>query len=501
MATGTSGLSRQWRRFRRRPPGVQVGTAAAIVVVVAVVVAVTVSGSSGHSPSSVSQPAGAADSGYTPVDEASTSSAGVTATSINVVFPVSNLVSLSSNFGFAGDAEFGHQVGAIDTYVNAINDAGGIDGRKINPIIVDFDPTNEVTMRALCKQWTEGNADVFAVIDGVGAWTGDNELCITQEGHTPFIGQWSTVDTYLKEGSPYLWWTGPDQTQVLATLVSWAKGAGELPSGHELGIVVGDRTSDQDALDDDLLPDLRKAGITDPLIEELPAEVSETASTNSEAPLIVQRLESAGATTVIPLVPFNALLPYLSAEQSQDYHPRLLLSDYESSIQVSLGLIPTPYEAELDNQPGVTVLTLGGTDAPIPESKGGYDPGVESCYQTWKAHNPPVAPTVSPYIEEQGPIAGWCQAIRLFAAAATNAGRDLNRRTFAEGMAKIKDFQGTWTPSLSYGPTQFAGPSQYRVVTLHNNVPPSKLCVPTYTGKPQGTCWHILQNWAPLVGG
>ena len=40
-------------------------------------------------------------------------------------------------------------------------------------------------MRALCKQWTEGSPAAFAVIDGVGAWTGDDELCITQEGHTP----------------------------------------------------------------------------------------------------------------------------------------------------------------------------------------------------------------------------------------------------------------------------------------------------------------------------
>jgi hypothetical protein len=24
--------------------------------------------------------------------------------------------------------------------------------------------------------------------------------------------------------------------------------------------------------------------------------------------------------------------------------------------------------------------------------------------------------------------------------------------------------------------------------------------VPTYTGKPQGTCWHTVQSWAPLAG-
>ncbi len=69
-------------------------------------------------------------------------------------------------------------------FVNAANAHGGINGRKIHAIITTFDPTNEAEMRADCLQWTKGNPAVFAVVDGLGSWTGDNELCITQEGHT-----------------------------------------------------------------------------------------------------------------------------------------------------------------------------------------------------------------------------------------------------------------------------------------------------------------------------
>ena len=67
-------------------------------------------------------------------------------------------------------------------------------------------------------------------------------------------------------------------------------------------------------------------------------------------------------------------------------------------------------------------------------------------------------------IEEQGPIAGWCQAIDLFTAAARNAGPDLNRRTFVTAMSKITDFPGTWTTVLSYGPDKRYGPTEYQVV-------------------------------------
>ena len=498
-------MRRYWRRFRRRPPGTQV---VVLVVVLAVIGGAVYGATSSSSPTTsattttapTQSSAGLGKPSGITVDDASTSARGVTAHAINVVFPVSNLTSLASNFGFEGDTEFGAQKAAIHTFVNAINDVGGINGRKINPIIVNFDPTNEAGMRALCKQWTQGSPPVFAVLDGVGSWTGDNELCVAQEGQTPFIGQWTTVTNWTQIAAPYLWWTGPDQAQILATLVSWGMSAGLLNTSDTIGIVTGDRTSDQVALNDYLLPDLRNAGITHTLVQTIPANPSDQAASTSAAPLIVQRFKAAHVHSVIPLMPFNAFFPFLAQEVAQKYFPKLLLSDYESSIEVALGLIPIPYEQGLDNQEGITVETLGGTDAPIPISQGGYDPGVESCYKTFSAHNKPTS-TTSPYIEEQGPIAGWCQVIRLFATAALGAGPDLNRRSFVQSMARIEDFPGTYSPTLSFGPDKYAGPTEYQVVSLHNNVPPSPLCVPTYTGKPQGTCWHIIQSWEPLASG
>ena len=142
--------------------------------------------------------------------------------------------------------------------MNQINKAGGINGRKINPIISYFTPTNENVMRSLCKSWTEGSPAAFAVLDGVGTWSGDNELCVTQEGHTPFIGQWTTVTNWTTQGSPYLWWTGPDDAAILQAVVNWGLATGLIGPSKKLGIVAGDRASDKLALNDYLLPDLRR---------------------------------------------------------------------------------------------------------------------------------------------------------------------------------------------------------------------------------------------------
>jgi hypothetical protein len=498
-------LRRSWRRLRRRPRAMQVRT---VLIVIAVVVGLILwlvlapSGTPGSPQSAgAAEVAVAASNAPTPVSRASTSTRGVTAHAINVVFPVVAINSEAGQLGFAEDKEYNEQSYAIHLYVNQINHSGGINGRKINPIVVSFNPSNETEMRSLCKQWTQGNPPAFAVVDGIGTWTGDNELCVTQEGQTPMIGAWTTVTNWTQLGSPYLWWIGAADAPLRAATVQWGVSSGRLAHGKKVGVVASDQAADQLALHSYLLPDLKKAGIT-PQVFTISADLNETASTDSDAQLAVERLKAAGVQSVIPLLPENAFFPYVGAENAQKYFPQLLLSDYQSSIEVALGLIPQPYEQALDGQEGVTTETLGGFDDNRPESQGGYDPGVRSCYTTWhKAHPLPIKGTTSHFIEEQGPITAWCTAIRLFAKAATDAGPKLNRRTFVTALAGIKNFPGGFSPVWSFAPDKMYGPTTYTVVKLHNNVPPSAQCILKTNHKPQGTCWVVVHKAKPLPPG
>jgi len=442
--------------------------------------------------------------GSSAVSRASTTTRGIVGRTINVVFPVVSLSSLAGKEGFAADVEFGEQTKAIHLFVNQINDHGGIHGRKIHAIVATFTPTNTAEMRSLCKDWTEGSPAAFAVLDGIGTWIGTNQLCITQEGHTPLLSQWSTVTDWTTKGAPYLWWTGPDQAPVLQAVVNWGLSTGLLGGGRKVAVIAGNDASDQLALTGSLLPDLERAGVT-PIVKTIATNPTETATTDAEAPLIVQQLKSAGVTSVIPLMTFNAFFPVLQAETQQSYFPKLLLSDYQSSIETALGLIPVPYEKALDGQEGITTETLGGVDDTRPESQGGYDPGVRSCFEIWHKAYPQVPKgNKNFYIEEQGPVQAWCTVIRLFATAARDAGPDLNRRTFVEAMSRITDFPGGYSPVLSFGPHKYYGPTQYRIVKLHTNTPPSSQCkigrttIPGEETTPSVQCWVVVKTWRPL---
>ena len=74
---------------------------------------------------------------------------------------------------------------------------------------------------------------------------------------------------------------------------------------------------------------------------------------------------------------------------------------------------------------------------------------------------------------------------RLFATAAKDAGKDLNRRTFVGPCRRSRTTRHA-SPVWTFGPDKFYGPTQYQVVKVHNNVPPSSQCKLKTNHKPQG---------------
>ena len=268
-------------------------------------------------------------------------------------------------------------------------------------------------------------------------------------------------------------------------------------------MIVGDRASDQLALKDYLLPDLSRAGIT-PVVKTIASDPTDTATTDAQAPLVVQQLRSAGVTSVIPLIPFNVFYPVLQAETSQNYYPKLLLSDYESSIESALGLIPIPYEKALDGQEGLTIQTLGRGHQHLQLHR------TAGLRRRGEGVLDPLAQGLSP--DPAG------RHHRLHRAAGT-------RRQLVPGdhAVRHRGQGGRHRPQpahLRHRPVQdqelprdlhahlelrtrtsATARPLYKIVKLRNNVPPSPACQLTSQGKAQGTCWVTVRPFAPLPTG
>ena len=423
---------------------------------------------------------------------------GVTPTSIRVVFPWANLSAFEAAFSFNGSSE--DDVTSIHTYVDDINAHGGINGRRIDPEIVSYDPTNDADMKAKCQQWTQVEK-VFAVIDTY-AWHDDNQLCVTQQGHTPLLSGWTSVSNQLNQGSPYLWWTGNEQVAALENLVSWARGAGLLTKSTKFGVLYADRSSDS-AVRQQFGAALARAGLSPADVETMHYDALDQSQATAQGSIAVHNFQIKGVTVVLPLIPVTTLTTYLTNEKLQAFFPRLLLSDFEQSISAGLGLLDSgAFDAPLNNQLGTTSLVLGNSDGPKTEGAApGYSPAEADCWHVFVAHNPKYAGTSgSPwhgFIESTGTAETWCQNIRLFAAAARLAGPNLTRDGFDTAMATLSSFPGTVVPNLSFGPSQRAGSHLARVVRIHKNSD-SACPAKQYDNTPQGTCWMIAQDFQPM---
>ena len=434
-------------------------------------------------------PGGPAPSGSISKVPLTASDRGVSPTTIRVVFPWPNLGPIGQATGLDTSSE--DNVRSITTFVNDINARGGINGRKIDPEIVSFNPLDDSDMRSKCIKWTQ-DEKVFAVVDSI-AWHDDHQLCITQEGHTPLISGWSAVPLFTQEGNPNLWWTGPDEAAIVQNLVRWAVARHALTPQTKFGIVSADRQQDTISVNQYLLPALRQAGLQAADVEGMHFDSSDGLDSSIQAPGIVTRMRAKGVTTVIPMLPFLNLSAFMNEAKNQKWNPVELLSDYESGLTAGLGLADAGY-ANADNQVGPTSYVLGTHD-----DTRGYDPQGLDCYNVWMKANPGVTPPPAHWLEATGTAMTWCENIRLFSQAAALAGPSLTRAGFDAAMAKIDHFPGTVVPDLSFSSSRHAGPHQYRTIQIHENG--DKKCPKKADGGDQGSCWLILSDWQEMQTG
>src|SRR5207302_4863646 len=135
------------------------------------------------------------------------------------------------------------------------------------------------------------------------------------------------------------------------------------------------------------------------------------------------------------------------------------------------------YEKELQDTVGPTAFRLGSDEDPR-----GYTQLGQRCSDQYHKQDPNYPDN----LEGPGAAMTWCQNIYLFAQAATMAGNNLTRESFNNAMSQIQGFGGSIVPDLTFGPTQRAGPHNYRTVQIHVNH--DKACPKKADGGDQGSC-------------
>jgi hypothetical protein len=322
-------------------------------------------------------------------------------------------------------------------FVDEVNRAGGINGRKIVPAFTTFDPTDSTTGRKACLALTE-DAKVFAAIIDGGLF-GDPILCFTAEHGVPTLEYSNEPDVWYQRSRGLLFTPGMTGSRNLRSLVT-VLSASNVMKGKKIGVVSTDSPTEKLPVDEGLLPALKAAGY--------PVAYRSTITQNidqqpSQIPVEIAQMRRAGVDYIVWVSNALVYAQWTQAAANQGYNPPYAMTDINSaSNDFTVQNVPASTKAV-----AVTAIRDGEQHANLPEP-----PKVQACRERIeKAKGITLKRGLADYqIAIQA-----CGFIELFTAAAKKAGTNLTPQTFSQAMQGLGAWDFPYFAPGAYGSGKF----------------------------------------------
>ena len=331
---------------------------------------------------------------------------------------------------------------AFRNMIDQINEEGGINGRKLEPVFAPINPVGTEPSEAACTKLTQ-DEKVFAV---VGFFQADAVLCPLEAGTAVFGGQMSP-ERIERAKAP--WYSSESSTDLQTDIITAMAEAGDLDGK----VALFASAFEEEQVDEVILPLLDDLGIelTEKAVVDSGEQVDITAA-NAQTKVIAERFEAAGVEKVLAIGTNG--LGWASGVESTDYRPQLLLTD-PGSIQ---GYVSDKAGRDLSVLDDAVAGNLYGPAQNIWEL-----PAMQDCIEVQEAGGVPVPePDSLPEGAGSTYVAGTtaCTVMALFQQLVDAAGEDLNYGSLAAAADGLEvNLPGVPDP-LTYGPPPSADGDQ-----------------------------------------
>ena len=355
---------------------------------------------------------------------------GVTETEIRI-----GMTSLDAEmFGFdQGDLASKWQVA-----VDAVNAAGGINGRMLVAYIDVLNVIGTVEADATCVKFVEDKM-VFAF---VGWLREDNELCYTERNNTIAVNGNDVTPEAINRSNGLLFATEATKLGIQLNLIAAAAADG-LIDGKRVHFSI---LASEDSLTDPLIESLEAHGATITSVSRVTA-VDDVQAAEANHDVIVQRIADEDPDLVYSLEP--ALMSGAMIRAGIDI-PQIT-SESDEDLYLNLGVDPTAIQLHVYAPEQIKTYWDQGDDPLLIECVDNYnnaqitdeDGNVEQVNVT---EDPSQPINLSLVVRA-------CQTVWLFAAIATAAGPNLTNETFLEAAANLGsiDLPGMSAASMREG--------------------------------------------------
>jgi hypothetical protein len=409
-------------------------------------------------------------SGKTKNDSAGTSSTalgvGVTATSIKVGV---SLIDFACVEAFTNSLRFG-QPAIYQTFIDYVNQHGGVAGRKIVPVYKMFCPIGTATILAVCTSLTEDN-QVFAVLGTFYDPSGDAQTCIAEQHHRVLL-TFDLTQAIMDKSPPGLIVNAGSNPDRLVRVLLELLGKRNTLKGRTVA-VLGD-TTEASTVNDTILPGLKKLDVKLATTGLLAISGSDTTAAQSQLDSFIERWKTEHVDTVF-LSSYAASSEQFVTKLRKELPNLLLLSDngqvlgYAQQLKRA-GMTPNPYEG---------LITAGGTT----QTEYANGPNWKYCKDIYKQETGKAAPgpnDVIPYkgsktqtLDTYGAINDACQLVSMFHDIGQRVGTYLNNTNWVNTVNTFGPITNRGSgPYSSLTKGKYDAEDDWRLEQIDTSLPP-----------------------------
>jgi Periplasmic binding protein len=371
--------------------------------------------------------------GISPASAASSSTPGVTATTIRVGIPYVDVAAVKA---VGVDIDWGSVPDAFNAVIKNINEQGGINGRKIVPYIVAVNPTGPAAAASVCTQLTQDDG-IFVAISPL------MPTCYLQD-NVPVVGAVLPSGNSSTVAQDFTA-TPPDNAYDPLELSIFDKQG--VFKGKKVAVFGGNPSDQQEAqLVQSVLAKLHIPVVTT-AIDSAPE--GDLPASNSQVQVIAQKFETEGVNEVVAV-------GYGSATWAQG------LSDIQSTYNPPwVATSESDFSGDVGGNYNPIYLKNVVTSSPLtPPAEIWNNPGTQKCVALDRKDYPSnhinaYSPTLPESEVTFMGIELACTDMALFTDIAKAAGKNLTVASFVKAGYGLKNvlLPGTNAP-ISFGPNR-----------------------------------------------
>jgi hypothetical protein len=391
---------------------------------------------------------------------------GVTATTIKVGV---SLLDYGCVEAFTNSLRFG-QPAIYQTFINYVNQSGGIAGRKIVPVYKLFCPIGTATVLATCTSLTE-DSQVFAVMGTFYDPSGDGQTCVAGQHHRVLLTFDLTQAIMNKSPAGLIINAGSNPERLVRVLLELLARRGIL-KGRTVG-VLGD-TAGAATVNGTILPGLKKLGVTVGTTGLLTITGSDTTAAQSQLDSFIERWKTEHVDTIF-LSGYPASSTQFVPKLRKELPNVLLLSDNgqvlgEAQQLKHAGVTPNPYEG---------LITAGGQTQNEYTTSANWN-YCKTIYKKETGKDAPGPNDVIPYkgsktqtLDTYGAINDACQLVTMFHDIAARVGTYLNNANWVNTVSTYGPITNRGSgPYSSLHAGKYDAEDNWRLEQIDTSLPP-----------------------------